>query len=85
MVSSPLVVVVGMFALGVYEQSSEGTGQTWPTKLIVESCRADWCFQHDVETAGVMPRSANVDLPWLSSARDEQIRDPEATQTGLGC
>lgn len=84
MVSSPLIVVVGMFALGVCEQSPEGSGQTRPTKLIVEPCRADWRFQHNVETAGVMARSANVDLPWLFSSGDKQIRNPEATQTGLG-
>ncbi|EPE05753.1 multidrug resistance transport transmembrane protein [Ophiostoma piceae UAMH 11346] len=77
--------LAGLVVLAVVgKQRAEDTRQARPAKLVVVAGRANGRVQHNVQTAGVVGRLANVDIPGRGQLGDQQIRDPETAETSLG-
>ena len=68
----------------VSEQSPESASQCRATEFVVEAGRANGGFQHDIETGSVVRGASNVQFPRPLVARNQEIRDPETSKSGLG-
>ena len=66
------------------KKSTEVSGGTGSSKLVVVGGAANRSLQHDIQTACDVVGLANIKFPRLSCARDQEIRNAVTGKTGLG-
>ena len=66
------------------KKGAESTSKARTAKLVVEAGTTNGSFQHDIQSAGIVSRAADVNLPRSSVVGNMKVRDPEAAKTSLG-
>jgi hypothetical protein len=66
------------------KECPESTSQCGAAELVVEASGSNGGLQHDIETGSVVRGTTNVKLPRPLVARNQEIRNPETSQSSFG-